>query len=280
MGLRGVTELVAAAVATLSLASCTEPVNPDSTPGDNTSAAESVDSLIPAATPDAQAGKPAPRPGAASLAASPPTRVNPPAVKADRARTVKRIKTKNRVVFFTIDDGGVEEAATARLLVRKGIPVTAFLTEEYVSQNPEFYQGISKTDKQVIQNHTVTHPQLPLLNLAGQEAEICGANRWLSDLYGKKPWLLRPPYGESNATTEVAARNCGLDYVVLWTINMPEGGKGRFQYSQGDELAPGDIILAHWRPNLHQDLKRALREIRRQGFQVAALQNYLPRVQR
>ena len=214
------------------------------------------------------------------MVAAPPTNITPPKPKAGRARTLDRIQTKDRVVFFTIDDGGIRERATAKILADTGIPVTAFLTQEYVADSPNFYQRISENDGQVIQNHTVSHPQLPILDLAGQEAEICGANQALSDWYGQRPWILRPPFGESNATTEVAARNCGLDYVVLWTINMPEGGKGRFQYSQGEKLVPGDIILAHWRPDLHRDLKTALRDIRRQGFKVAALQDYLPKVKR
>jgi peptidoglycan/xylan/chitin deacetylase (PgdA/CDA1 family) len=209
-----------------------------------------------------------------------PDVARPPKIKAGRARSLKRIKTNDPVVFMTIDDGDVGEPETAALLKRRGIPVTSFLTTDIVSQSQDFFEKITQSDGQVIQNHTVTHPQLPTLDLAGQEAEICRANADLKDWYGVNPWLLRPPYGEANPTTALAAHNCGLDYLVLWTVNMPAGGGGNFSYSNGDGFQPGDIILAHWRPDLHKDLKRGLREIQRQGFRVAALQDYLPRATR
>lgn len=211
------------------------------------------------------------------IVAPSPSVIKPPIAVDGMAPVVGRVRTSDRVVFITIDDGGVEEPKTARLLERTKLPVTSFLTKKYVQGNPGFYQQISEADGQVIQNHTLTHPQLPTLSLAGQRAEICGDSAALSQWYGNQPWLLRPPFGESNEVTQKAARACGIDYLVLWTVNMPSGGHGNLQYAEGNRLVPGDIILAHWRQDLNKDLKRALGNIAHQGFKVAALQDYLPK---
>ncbi len=200
-----------------------------------------------------------------------------PKAEAGKATAISRIKTKDPVVFLTIDDGGHEEPPTAAILEKKEIPITSFLTVDLVDHDPDFYQEISQRDGQVIQAHTLTHPQLPLLGYDAQRWEICESKRVLMQWYDERPWMVRPPYGEYNDSTLAAADSCGLDYVVLWTVNMPEGGKGSFQYKSGDGFVPGDIILAHWRPDLHLDIKRAIRDIRSQGFEVAALQDYLPR---
>ena len=209
--------------------------------------------------------------------ASPEANYRLPAQTPGRATAVNRIDTKDRVVFLTIDDGGHEESPTAQILQEKKVPVTSFLTTEFVDHDPEFYGQIAEVDGQIIQNHTVTHPELPFLSYNSQRQQICEASRTLRSWYGAKPWMMRPPYGEYNDDTAAAAAKCGVDYLVLWSVNMPEGGKGTFLYSQNQRFVPGDIILVHWRPNLHQDLLRGLRDIKRQGFRVAALQDYLPR---
>ena len=216
-------------------------------------------------------------PTRSTVVAPAPEHVRTSTAKRGLVPIVERIRTKDRVVFITIDDGGIEEPKTAALLARRGIPVTAFLTKNYVRDNPNFYKRISTSSGQVIQNHTVTHPQLPQLTQSHQREEICQNNTALKGWYGQQPWLLRPPYGEANETTQRAAKACGIKYIVQWRVNMPEGGHGRLQYDDGPGFIPGDIILAHWRHDLHKDLAKVLKSIRQQGFRVAALQDYLPR---
>ena len=242
--------------------------------------AESSPASDPSASATAELSRSPSSPASAAeqeTSATPTPSVRLPKAEPGKATTISRIKTKDPVVFLTIDDGGHEEPPTAAILHKERIPITSFLAVDVVDHDPDFYQRISQRDGQTIQAHTLTHPQLPLLGYDAQRWEICESKRVLTQWYDERPWMVRPPYGDYNDSTLVAADSCGLDYVVLWTVNMPEGGKGSFQYKTGDGFVPGDIILAHWRPDLHLDIKRALRDIRSQGFEVAALQDYLPR---
>lgn len=86
--------------------------------------------------------------------------------------------------------------------------------------------------------------------------------------------MLRPPYGEWNETTRTAAKACGIKYIVMWNVSLPTS---QLRYAEGTKLKAGDIILTHWRPDLYRHLPGALDDIKRQGFKIAALQDYLPR---
>ena len=122
-----------------------------------------------------------------------------------------------------------------------------------------------------IQNHTVTHTSLP--TLANPDGEICAANEAIVEETGQVPWMLRPPYGAYNASTLAAAGRCGLDWVVHWSVSLP--GK-RLVYQTADgSLKPGDIILTHFRADLLPALRKAVKDIRKQGFEVGRLEDYL-----
>ena len=49
------------------------------------------------------------------------------------------------------------------------------------------------------------------------------------------------------------------------------------RYADGSKFRAGDILLVHWRPKLAHDLALTIDTIEKDGFRVAALQDYLPR---
>lgn len=187
---------------------------------------------------------------------------------------VSRVPTSDKVVFITIDDGYGRPANVANLLRRIDLPVTSFLTADTVAQNTEYFAEISQRDGQVIQNHSINHPQMPNLSEAGQKTQICTTSDKFAQWFGTRPWMFRPPYGEYNDTTRKAAAQCGIDYLAMWTVSLPTCC---LRYAEGNSLKPGDIILTHWREDLALDLLRTFNDIKDQGFRVAALEDYLPK---
>ena len=208
-----------------------------------------------------------------ALRAGSPVDVRPVTSSDGLPPVVSSIDTSDKVVFLTIDDGASKVPAVADLLAETGVPVTPFLTTNVVSGSRKYFAKISEADGQTIQNHSVTHSEMRSLSDAGQRDEICDASDKLASWFGATPWMFRPPYGEYNTTTREAAKACGIDYLVLWTVSLPGCC---LRYQVGDELRPGDIILTHWREDLADDLLYTLKIIHAQGFKVAALQDYLP----
>lgn len=200
--------------------------------------------------------EPSPRPTASGLKSRGP------------AQVVHSVDTEDKVVFITIDDGLYEDPELLAFLTDERIPITAFLTTGTIVSWP-YWKGLELVGS--IQNHTVTHTALP--KMANPQSEICDANEDIVEQAGQVPWMLRPPYGAYNASTLAAAGRCGLDWVVHWSVSLP-GKRLEYQTKQAG-LEPGDIILTHFREGLVPALRRAVKDIRRQGFEVGRLEDYL-----
>lgn len=184
------------------------------------------------------------------------------------AQLVHSVDTDDKVVFLTIDDGLHEDPELLAYLAAERIPITAFLTTSTIVNWP-FWEGLQTVGS--IQNHTATHVSLP--TLPNPDVEICAANEAIVEETGQLPWMVRPPYGAYNATTLAAAGRCGLDWVVHWSVSLP-GKKLEYQRANGS-LEPGDIILTHFRKGLVPALRKSIKDIRKQGFEVARLEDYL-----
>ncbi|MDZ7577452.1 MAG: polysaccharide deacetylase family protein [Candidatus Nanopelagicales bacterium] len=195
----------------------------------------------------------------------------PTVTRSTRARLVSSVKTRQRVVFLTIDDGYLRDPALLRLLRRRDVPATAFPSVHAARNGWAYWRRFAR--EQTIQNHTVSHPWLTRLSLGQQENQLCNANRAIRRHTTADPWMMRPPYGEYNATTMRAAATCGIKYVVMWSATLTSG----LNYQVGNRLRSGDIILAHFNPGVTGVVRRAINEIRRQGFRIARLEDYLPR---
>lgn len=209
--------------------------------------------------PTATVPAPAPRPSAA-----------PDLKGRGPAQVVHSVDTEDKVVFLTIDDGLYQDPRLLEFLRANQIPVTVFLTTGTVG-DWQYWRDMGGVAS--IQNHSVTHSALPPLGQAGAQTEICGANRAISAGAGQVPWMLRPPYGEYDPSTLVAAGRCGLDWVVHWSVTLP-GKRLRFQAADG-RLKPGDIILTHFREDLAEVLPEVVAGIRKRGFEIGRLEDYL-----
>src|SRR5262249_51237557 len=99
---------------------------------------------------------------------APPT-PTPVAVASGLAAPIyARIPTSDPVVFFTIDDGIVQDPAVVDYLRDQHLPVTIFPVPNFVHQNPAYFQAIHALGASV-QDHTLTHPDLRRLSPAAQQ---------------------------------------------------------------------------------------------------------------
>jgi len=84
--------------------------------------------------------------------------------------------------------------------------------------------------------------------------------------------MLRPPYGAYDLGTLVAAKVCGIRYLVLWRATMNDGRLTTW----GGPLQPGDIIIMHFDNHLLLNLQIACYLAALQGLHPARLEDYLP----
>ncbi|WP_055586689.1 polysaccharide deacetylase family protein [Streptacidiphilus griseoplanus] len=192
---------------------------------------------------------------------------------------ISRVPTKDKVVFITIDDGAEKDPKFVRMMRELKVPFTMFLTDAAIKDDYSYFKPLQQLGN-TIQNHTLTHPNMPALGVAAQRAQVCGQQGKLTKEYGKAPVLFRPPYGNYNTATLQAVKGCGPGAVVLWKETMQIH---RLQYQSADHrLRPGDIILAHFRgpselkgETMTRMFATLLRLIGQQGFAVARLDDYI-----
>jgi peptidoglycan/xylan/chitin deacetylase (PgdA/CDA1 family) len=209
----------------------------------------------------------------------------PPAVKpltlnpADPA-VISRIPTDQKIVFVTIDDGLEKEPAFVQMVRDFRVPFTLFLTDAIIKNDYGYFTRLLDTGMVTIQNHTLTHPNMPTLSAAQQLEQVSGQQEKLIQEYGVHPYLFRPPYGNYNAGTVAAVKETpGLKGIVLWKESMQISD---MQYQGAHVLHPGDVILSHFRgpaqlkgETMIGMMVHLFRHIQQQGFTIARLTDYV-----
>ncbi|MFD0687004.1 polysaccharide deacetylase family protein [Actinomadura fibrosa] len=195
---------------------------------------------------------------------------------------INHIDTQDRVVFLTIDDGYTYDAEFVNLVRKERVPILTFLTSTYIKGEGQYFWAMRNAGSQM-ENHTVTHPNMATLPPEAQKKQICDASEAITQQYGRRPQVFRPPFGSFNETTRKVARECGIKSIMLWSAEFYNGtsgpGVGFNGFARGDGgkgFKPGDIILMHYRKGLAQQFQMILGWIRQQGFRPAAVENYLP----
>ncbi|WP_424891500.1 polysaccharide deacetylase family protein [Streptomyces sp. XH2] len=244
---------------------------------------ESTAPASPSAAPDAAAYR---RWGLDKPLAAPPA---PPSAKLTDAtkpgaapKVIRRVPTSDKVVFLTFDDGAEKDPEFVKMAKDLKLPFTMFLTDDIARAGTGygyFEQLRGEGNRNTINNHTLSHPNLRTLSADAQRREICGQQDVLEKRYGGKPPLFRPPYGNYNDATLAAAGGCGVKALLLWEVTMQIND---MRYAEGDKLRPGDIVLAHFRgpselkgTTMTKMVANMLRSIERQGFTVARLEDYV-----
>ncbi len=136
--------------------------------------------------------------------------------------------------------------------------------------DPDYWKG-SVARGGLIESHTITHPNLRTTGLGAARREICTPADTFTGLFGRRPTLFRPPYGNWTDNVRAIAHQCGYRAVVLWT-GSTNNGKLTMQHGL---LEPGDIILMHYRTTLNADLDDVVARARAEGFRIGRLEDYL-----
>ena len=263
--------------------SCPSSASPTSTPG------QASMSASPPATAGTAAATPTSRPTRTATVRPPfvrppvvrPSVSQPPAKTATPVSTyyppgplapvVKRISTTRRVVFVTIDDGWTRDPAFPSDVAKAGVPTSLFLVGNAAKLDYSYFRQLQRLGA-TIEDHTLTHPDCSRLSFAEQRQQICSAADTYRRVFGRRPTLLRPPYGDFNTVTQRAAQVCGMHALVKWDVSV---NSGRLAFASGHQLRPGDIILMHFTANIRRDFAAALDAARQQGLTVRRLEDYL-----
>jgi peptidoglycan/xylan/chitin deacetylase (PgdA/CDA1 family) len=165
---------------------------------------------------------------------------------------VSSVRTTDPVVFITIDDGENQYDDAAALLDMARVPFTLFLTQRYVADKYPYMRRLVHAGGWV-EDHTYSH--VNLARTAPTTHEVCSPLDGYEREFGHRSTLFRPPYGNSTPAVQSLVGSCGMDAVILWRASMNYGALA----TQGGPLRAGDIVLMHFRPDLHDNLLELFR---------------------
>jgi peptidoglycan-N-acetylglucosamine deacetylase len=210
----------------------------------------------------------------------------PPVFGVSRANLpVCGVESTQKVVALTFDGGpGPFTGTDLRLLERFGARATFFVTGKRMAGYPEDVAEEVRLGMDM-ENHTWSHPVMPLLPLRAQRAELERTQAALITAGAPRPTLWRPPYGAVTGQSIRLARSLGLR-TVLWehAVEIKVSDPIPDPQARAAELAaetrPGQILLAHDSVPLASTtatLRYLLPMLRDLGYRVVTVADLLTR---
>ena len=179
-------------------------------------------------------------------------------------------------IALTFDDGPSSNL-TPRLLdilKARGIKATFFVLGQCVVANPDILKR-AVAEGHEIGNHSWDHKALTKGGGSGVASEVNQTNAAIEQAGGKKPSLIRPPYGATNTTiTKRLNEEFGLK-VILWDVD-PLDWKVRNSAHVSSEILKhtqaGSIILAHdIHPTTIDAMAETIDALKEKGFKFVTV---------
>jgi peptidoglycan/xylan/chitin deacetylase (PgdA/CDA1 family) len=191
-------------------------------------------------------------------------------------KSICRIRTKEKIVFLSFDDGPSDQFTPVILstLKRNNVKALFFCIGQHAELYPDLVRRISDEGHR-IGNHTYSHNWKNAFKPSSIiEAEINHANNILFDITGCKPDLFRPPFGITNPSISKALKSSGMNSVG-WDIRSfdtisKESQKMIRRISE--KLRPGSIILLHDNREItSRILNELIQTIQNKGYKIVSL---------
>ena len=148
----------------------------------------------------------------------------------------------------------------------------------------EYFPAIMKrayNEGHLILNHSYNHPHFTELNLEKIKNQITHTGDLIQSTIGKRPLLLRPPYGETNERVLDAAKGV-KNKIIIWSTDSMDwvAGIEKKEVIQNvlDNVRPGEIIIMHSGPGqktVIDTLPEIIRGLRAKGFSIVDLETMM-----
>ena len=192
---------------------------------------------------------------AAVAAGAEPTRATRDAAQKSQATAEDPSITFNSVhvdgpyIAMTFDDG---PSATLTpklldLLAAHHIKATFFVIGENVAEHPEIVARAAREEHE-IGNHSWSHPNLGKMSGDGVRSQLQRTDDAIKSATGKRPTLMRPPYGSITARQKRWIHDEFGYQIILWDVDpydWKRPGPAVVRNRILKETQPGSIVLSH-----------------------------------
>src|SRR5438093_13723104 len=168
---------------------------------------------------------------------------------AEQNITFNSVHADGPCIAMTFDDG---PSATLTpklldLLARRHIKVTFFVIGENVAEHPEIVARAAREGHE-IGNHSWSHPNFGKMSDEIVRRQLQQTDDAIKNATGKRPMLMRPPYGSITAREKHWIHDeFGYD-IILWDVDpydWKRPGPAVVRNRILKETQPGSIVLSH-----------------------------------
>lgn len=188
--------------------------------------------------------------------------------------------TEGNTVALTFDDGpdSKNTEKVINILRDHKIQATFFMIGNNVKQFPNVVKDAFQEGNLVL-GHSYTHPQFTNLQSTSLVNELTLTDNILEQTIGKKPAVIRPPYGEVNNTVMETTNNKGYT-TIIWSIDSLDWAnpknKENVVKNVVDNIRPGDIVLMHSTKDVTVEaLPEIINNLKARGYRFQKLDEML-----
>ena len=206
-----------------------------------------------------------------------------------RRGTIFRLKTNQRKVVLTFDDGPSPMWTPLVLdeLKKANVKATFFMIGHHVKTYPEIARRVAR-EGHTIGNHGYAHSVILYYTPAEIEEEIKYTEHVIREATGQTTRFFRPPKAWSSSKMKQKIKSLGYD-IVLWSLNSKDwvnfNHKSIVKYIE-KYVQNGDILLFHDSGNVlsreggnrRQTVKTIgllVRTLREKGFEVVPIEELM-----
>ena len=190
--------------------------------------------------------------------------------------TFNSVHVDGPYIALTFDDG---PSATLTpklldLLATHHIKATFFVIGENVAEHPEIVSRAAREGHE-IGNHSWTHPNLGKMSDESVRRQLQQTDDAIKSATGKRPTLMRPPYGSITAREKRWIHDeFGYD-IILWDVDpydWKRPGPAVVRARILKETRPGSIVLSHdIHPGTIEAMPSTFDELEAKGFKFVTV---------
>lgn len=191
-------------------------------------------------------------------------------------RALCRVKTQEKVVYLTFDDGPDAEQTPRVLdvLKRNNAKATFFCIGSRIAGNEQILKRMID-EGHAIGSHSFSHTNgFPLFSRRRMIADIEQCQKAIESAIGTAPTLFRPPFGVTNPTVGKAVKTLNLK-TIGWSIRTYDtNGISNEKIARriSRQLRPGAIILLHDRlPQSAERLQMVIDTVKAAGYEISSV---------
>src|SRR5881392_3272094 len=201
---------------------------------------------------------------------------NNPGPAAESSITFSSVHVDGPYIAMTFDDG---PSATLTpklldLLAAHHIKATFFVIGENVAEHPEIVARAAREGHEIA-NHSWSHPNFGKMSDESVRRQLQQTDDAIKSATGKRPTLLRPPYGSITAREKHWIHDeFGYD-IILWDVDpydWKRPGPAVVRARILKETRPGSIVLSHdIHPGTIEAMPSTFDELEAKGFKFVTV---------